>query len=184
MNLPIFPLPIFLLPEGVTQLRIFEQRYLNMVKNCNKTQGFAIKYQNQALEQYADWASWVEIIDFDQDDNGMLLITVKCKQLVKINDAFQNEDLLLIGNVSEKPFWSFTPVDEDHELAINLAHLIKHNPPLEKLYPEIVLDLSWLCARWLELLPIKFDQKNTLIEPSKINRAESLITSILASAKS
>ncbi len=31
VNLPIFPLPVFLLPKGVTRLRIFEERYLKMV---------------------------------------------------------------------------------------------------------------------------------------------------------
>ncbi|GLX84607.1 ATP-dependent protease [Thalassotalea loyana] len=182
MKLPIFPLPIFLLPEGVTQLRIFEQRYLNMVKNCNETQGFVIKYQNQALGQHATWGSWVDIIDFNQDENGMLLITVKCKKLVNILDSFQNEELLQIGDVIEKPFWPQQEVGSEHELAVTLGRLFQNNQDLEYLYPEIVLDLSWLCARWLEILPIKFKQKDQLIDPAGIDKTQTLITRILNNA--
>jgi len=40
VTLPIFPLPVFLLPGGVTKLRIFEPRYLKMVSTASSGQGF------------------------------------------------------------------------------------------------------------------------------------------------
>lgn len=182
MNLPIFPLPIFLLPGGVTQLRVFEQRYLNMVKNCNQTQGFAVQYQNQITNQQANWASWVDIIDFNQDENNMLLITVKCKELVDVTDSYQNEELLLIGDAKVRPFWPETSVQKNHELAAALKHILDNSEEMQYLYPEIVFDLSWLCARWLEILPIKFQQKDALLAPSELQQAQSLVKDIINKA--
>ena len=43
MKRAIFPLPVFILPEGATKLRIFEQRYLDMVKEAAKDNtGFVV----------------------------------------------------------------------------------------------------------------------------------------------
>ncbi|WP_413702172.1 hypothetical protein ACLKMH_12185 [Psychromonas sp. KJ10-10] len=39
---PVFPLPIFMLCGGVQRLRIFEQRYIDMVANSQQTDGFVI----------------------------------------------------------------------------------------------------------------------------------------------
>ena len=82
MNIPIFPLSIYLLPQGITRLRIFEQRYLNMVKNVHKTNGFVISYYqdspNLDIEsKISAWGSWVEIVNFMQGDDGILVIDVK-----------------------------------------------------------------------------------------------------------
>ena len=70
-NLPIFPLSVFLLPEGMTKLRIFEPRYLKMVSIASKGQGFVIwaKGDNKSISD-SPWGSWVEIINFDKAEDG------------------------------------------------------------------------------------------------------------------
>lgn len=84
-TLPIFPLPVFLLPNGITRLRIFEPRYLKLVKIASTEQGFIILLQSEKPETTdITWGSWVEIINFDSGEDGVLEIDVKCKSLVKI----------------------------------------------------------------------------------------------------
>ena len=42
-QIPMFPLKSIVLPGGLFPLRIFERRYINMVKNCLKNDmGFCI----------------------------------------------------------------------------------------------------------------------------------------------
>ena len=37
-TIPLFPLNVVLFPKGLLELRIFEIRYLDMIKDCLKTQ--------------------------------------------------------------------------------------------------------------------------------------------------
>ncbi|WP_448211713.1 LON peptidase substrate-binding domain-containing protein [Colwellia sp. MEBiC06753] len=179
MKLPIFPLPVYLLPGGVTQLRIFEQRYLNMVKRSEQTHGFAIVHtkDNKRLSQ---WASWVDIIDFDTGSDGMLNITVKCKQLVKISDIAQQPDKLFIANVEPIPHWpEVVNTPECQFLKEHLIALFEAHPSLQKLYdhPDFEHD-DWVCARWVELLPIDFEEKEHFAEANTFDKAVEFLTTV------
>ena len=88
MKRAIFPLPLFILPQGYTRLRIFEPRYLNMVKNAlqNEVSFVLCTFEHDTPFNISAQGCLVDIIDFDQDDNGMLLIDVRASQSVQIND--------------------------------------------------------------------------------------------------
>ena len=50
-SLPIFPLGIVVLPGNIQSLQIFEPRYIEMVKDCMKTNaGFVIVLQKDAID--------------------------------------------------------------------------------------------------------------------------------------
>ena len=185
MILPIFPLPVYLLPEGITQLRIFEQRYLNMVKNSQKTKGFVIVHSldNRKL---SDWGSWVDIVDFDSGEDGMLLITVQCKSLVTIDNVYQQEDKLYHATVTEKKHWQ----PEHHQepclfLKNQLQRLFDNHIALQQLYPRPHFDNDrWVCARWLELLPIEFEEKQHFSQANSFIDAVDFLTTIFVSESS
>ena len=92
MKRAIFPLPIFVLPEGYTRLRIFEPRYLNMVKTALQNNvGFVLcTYQHDTPFNISAQGCLVDIIDFDQDPSNMLLIDVYAAKSVQINDVYQD----------------------------------------------------------------------------------------------
>ena len=103
LNLPIFPLPIFILPQGITRLRIFEARYLKMVSLAMKNQGFVIfSHDNSEKVNTMKVGSWVEVINFDQGEDGILLIDVRCKCLVDIQAITQDKVNLHHGDVTPK----------------------------------------------------------------------------------
>ncbi len=181
MILPIFPLPIFLLPCGITQLRIFEQRYLTMVKNSQKTRGFVIAYQDKN-HSLASWGSWVEIVDFDADDKGMLNINVQCKQLVSIDDAYRQEDGLLLAHVNDLPHWSQTDVSTNCDLLRQeLINLFSSHDVLADLYqsPDFDED-AWVVARWIELLPLDFNSKAHFVNANSYETAVTFLSSVLS----
>ncbi|TRX54998.1 LON peptidase substrate-binding domain-containing protein [Thalassomonas sp. M1454] len=194
MNIPIFPLSIYLLPQGITRLRIFEQRYLNMVKNANDTKGFVISYYqnlpNQPIEnQIAPWGSWVEIVNFMQGDDGILIIDVKCKSLVTIKSTSFNDEQLMLGEVTVQPHWAdkqdqYATTTLSQQLALQLQQVFSDNKPLADLYQQVFVDDDhWVCARWLELLPLPFADKSLFSQQDSFNQALDCISNILIEEK-
>ncbi|KGJ91491.1 peptidase S16 lon domain protein [Colwellia psychrerythraea] len=185
-TLPIFPLPVFLLPEGVTKLRIFEPRYLKMVSTATSGQGFVIWLQDIKISANESatsmpWGSWVEIINFDQGDDGILEIDVKCKSLVVIKSIAHDENNLHFGDVSRIAHWSDTHVNiTNGQLSRSLANVFAENDSLNNLYPKKVLnDSHWVLARWLEILPIELNVKNAFVVSYSFKDAKAFVESVI-----
>lgn len=181
-TLPIFPLPVFLLPNGITRLRIFEPRYLKLVKIASTEQGFIILLQSGEPEiTDIKWGSWVEIINFDKGADGVLEIDVKCKSLVSILSLEQDNQQLMFGHVREISHWSQKAKHiKLNELSSSLEAVFNNDKMLNALYPEKPTNnASWVVARWLELLPINLDIKNTFINDYSYQEAESFVHDII-----
>ncbi|WP_286740774.1 LON peptidase substrate-binding domain-containing protein [Pseudoalteromonas sp. UBA2102] len=171
MKRAIFPLPIFVLPEGYTRLRIFEPRYLNMVKAALQNNvGFVLcTYQHDTPFNISAQGCLVDIIDFDQDPSNMLLIDVYAAKSVQINDVYQDESELRHGLLSDcnTPYWyndSHSEISANNQrLSDSLQDIFLNNKELSSLYRQTKFDnLAWVAARWLELLPISIDKKQQL----------------------
>lgn len=180
-NLPMFPLNIFLLVGGVTRLRIFEPRYLKMVGLSSSLGGFIISSNAQNGDQ-PRWGSWVEIINFDKGDDGVLEIDVKCKSLGHVFNIEQDIDKLQFADISEFEHWSEGDSDDNTLfLSESLSLLFKSNVLLNELYQDKLIENGdWVVSRWLELLPIPFDIKNKFIFNSSFVEAENLVNAIIS----
>lgn len=185
MKLPIFPLPIYLLPSGVVQLRIFEPRYLNLVKNANQTNGFVIAHTMDKT-QFNDWGSWVDIVDFDTDETGLLNIMVQCKQLVALSEidrtARDNRiDGLIQANTHILQHW---PINSNHQACeyfqTQLEALFASSKILQQHYKECHFEqANWVCARWLEILPLKFKDKCHFAHQDSFPQAVEFLANVL-----
>jgi hypothetical protein len=188
-HLPVFPIPVFLLPEGMTRLRIFEPRYLKMVSIAMKDQGFIIYCNTKQTKLNENtnvtiWGSWVEIINFNQGEDGILEIDVKCKSLVNIHTLNKQKDNLFYADITNLAHWSadkhHTLNNENDELTQSLQKLIKTSKLLNELYPEIVKDNTvWVVSRWLELLPLEKTIKPIFIQQYNFEQAKEFLNSIL-----
>lgn len=184
--LPIFPLPVFILPDGITRLRIFEPRYLKMIKIATKGQGFVIWSNYQASEKsLVEWGSWVNIINFDQGDDGVLEIDVKCSSLVKIADITQDADKLHFGEITKLTHWSqsrFQPIID--ELSSAIEDIFESNILLSDLYTDMQLNnVNWVVARWLELLPVDLNVKSSFVAQYGFVEAKEFVQSIIMQNK-
>lgn len=180
MKIPVFPLSIFLLPEGVTRLRIFEQRYLNMVKIASKAHGFAILLNSDNNSSYRI-ASWVEIIDFDTTDDGILQIDVQCKSLIALHDSYTDEHELMWSSFSP---WQHWQSHQHNETTRKFSDLLKKffqlSKELTKLYNhEFVNQPNWVIARWLELLPINNKYKAHFFLADTYDKANDFLSELL-----
>ena len=69
-DVPIFPLSSITFPGGYMPLRIFEPRYLDMVKNCVKNNtGFGISLTKIDRNQFYEVGTYCKITDWEQ--NGL-----------------------------------------------------------------------------------------------------------------
>jgi hypothetical protein len=187
MNLAYFPLPIFLLPGGVTKLRVFEQRYIRLVQESAGDIGFVIASPLMAFDPncaHANWGSWVKIIDFSTGDDGLLHIDVQCQQMVRLLDVTIESDGLKRGNVEVYEHWQSQQQSSDDDqirlLHNTLVKLFEQNPMLEELYPRPDFEQpEWVLRRWLEVLPLKDDDKNMFVKPDSFNDALDFVFSIV-----
>lgn len=167
--LPLFPLNAHVLPGGRLPLRIFEPRYVRMVKQSfDRTHGFGMCMVAESEQPGAicSLGTRVEVIDFDTLEDGLLGITVEGKERFRLQRLWTEEDGLRIGEI--EPLANWLPMPEpttNNRVVEQLAEIYHQHPRLGALYPRPDWkDASWVCQRWLEILPISALAKQALME--------------------
>lgn len=181
MQLPVFPLPLFLLPGGCSRLRIFEPRYIRMVREYAST-GFVITYlQKTHKDQVSAFGAWVELIDFATTHDGLLQLDVKAKQLVSINDVTYEPDNLRIANCEPIEHWpEYTISEETEHLPHQLERVFEQNAQFAALYSEVRFDsLSWVVSRFLELLPLSEKEQSVFVRQNSLPIAVDFLNTLL-----
>ena len=181
---PIFPLKSIVLPGGLFPLRIFERRYLDMVKECIKNnEGFCISLvkedtPNSYVTNIHEYGSWVKIYDWNQLEDGLLGITTEGLNIVKFSNASLDSNNLLRGKAEK--------LELEKEYLIPQKYLVL-SKFYKKIYPAIktfihykeekYADASWVGYRLTECLPIDLETKCNLIGTSNaIDRLEKINT--------
>jgi uncharacterized protein len=170
-TLPLFPLSTVLFPGGLLPLRIFETRYIDMVRNCLRTDsGFGIcairagAEVGEAADVYAVGTRAV-IADWEGRPDGLLGITARGEQRFRILRTWVQPDRLLMGEV--EPLEEPVPVPLPEEflgLATLLDRLLSE---LGRPYTDLDWDAGnavWVAARLAELLPVNLAAKQQMLE--------------------
>jgi len=173
-HLPLFPLNTVIFVNGILQLQIFEQRYLNMIKTCMRNQhGFIavlIRHGNEVndIPEIYSTGTYVEIIDWDSLDNNLLSISIKGRQRVHINHTEIHDDKLISADINYLDNLKAEATDLIDEDLVNLLQALHKHPFVSAKYPDIdytlLLDITYkLC----ELLPSSNTEKQMLLESSQ-----------------
>jgi len=169
-QIPMFPLKSIVLPGGLFPLRIFERRYINMVKNCLKNEtGFCItlvraESDNGYITNVYNYGCYVKIVDWNQLEDGLLGITVEGIKKIHVLECNLNEDNLLQGSIED------IEVEKEYMVPQKYLSLSKF---YKKIYPNIkdfisfkkerYADATWVSFRLTECLPLDSSTKNKLI---------------------
>lgn len=186
-SLPLFPLSAHILPGGVMSLRIFEPRYVRMVKEaCANESGFAIcmlnaqgdKGKNQHIYPVGTYAT---VEDFDLLEDGLLGITVKGHRCIRIDSIRTEEDGLRIGQCSWQDNWKMSEKSESiAPMDARLKEIFQKYPEVNTLYPSPEFDNPiWVIYRWLELLPVNAEQKQAFLEQKDCTTALAFLSQIV-----
>ena len=171
---PVFPLSINVLPGAYLPLQIFEPRYLDMVKtSLAKEEGFCIALTKngdpisvKGLPDHHDVGTYVEIVDFNQLQNGLLGITVKGLSKAKISDRWKQDDELLIAKITKiKEIGEDLSEETSYKEIWSMLLEISNHPEIKKLNLEIDLknsvNVSYILGSLLPLTPL---EKQTMLE--------------------
>ena len=188
-SLPLFPLGTVLYPGGLLPLRIFEVRYLDMIKKCHKhgapfgvvalSQGSEIQrpagsgptgdaFASEAFDAVGTLAT---INEFSVPQPGMMVIRCTGVQRFSVSKSEKLKHGLWVADVSRLPPDQAIaiPVDLKH-VADALGKLIKTlqdkgvKPDELPLQPPYQLDdCGWVANRWCELLSLPLEAKQRMM---------------------
>lgn len=174
-RLPVFPLDLVMAPGGRLPLRIFEPRYLHMVKTCMREgHGFVVVASDG--DGFAPMGCLCRIVDFDQLPDGCLGLTAAGDSQVQLASPERDEQGLWWAETDVMaPETDVMPTEAEADL-VNLLVSLNGHPAVAELELEIDYEsLSEVTWRLIELLPFETDTKQMLIEIADVgNRAERL----------
>jgi uncharacterized protein len=170
-EIPLFPLNTVLFPGGPLPLRIFEPRYVDMVRHCMRSgSAFGVVLirtggEVGAVARTADIGTTARIVDFSQLPDGLLGLSCLGERRFRILRRWRQEDGLNLAEVEWLPVAEPEPLPP--ELGF-LSDLLKRVlPELGEMYanvPRHFDSADWVGARLVEILPLSLGDKQALLE--------------------
>ncbi|MFM1886924.1 MAG: hypothetical protein RL026_2081 [Pseudomonadota bacterium] len=168
---PLFPLDTVLFPGAALPLRIFERRYLDMVRRCVQEDSAFVVLRLQAgaeageAAEVASVGCEARIVDFDSLPGGLLGITCRGGRRVRLLERWRDADGLNRGVIAVLPEVSPVPMVARHErLAVLLRALLPQVPEHHPREGWQLDDAGWVAARLGELLPLPVTDRQQLLE--------------------
>ena len=181
-SLPLFPLGTVLFPGGHLPLRVFEVRYLDMVRKCHRAgapfgvvslrSGHEVRRAGMEQEQFHDVGTLTSITDLQLPQPGLITMTCTGSQRFRILRRTLLSHGLWMADVEQLPADLVVPIPPDLEPAAaaleKVLEVLRQRDPQS---PAAILpshaqlaDSGWVANRWCELLPVPQTLKQQLME--------------------
>jgi Lon protease-like protein len=169
-SIALFPLNVVLFPEGRLPLRIFETRYIDMVRSCMRgNSSFGVVLIRDGKEvgpaETFDVGTTAKIVDFHQLSDGFLGLSCVGERRFRILRRSRQTDGLNLAEVDWLTPEPAVPVPPRHA---HLGELLKTVlPQLGEVYTNIPMrldDAAWVGHRLAEILPIPAAEKQQSLE--------------------
>lgn len=184
MDISLFPLNCVLFPGGVLELRVFERRYLDLVRDCaRKDSGFGvclILHGHEAGEPAIPAAigTLAHIVDFYTTGDGLLGIRANGGARFRVAHTRVRDNGLVHGDAQFWPDEARVPVPTEYALlATILERLLErmggaHATGSRDRYD----DASWVGFRLAEALPLENRERQHLLQMTDpLQRLEQLM---------
>lgn len=189
----LFPLHTVLFPGCTLPLQIFEQRYLSLVKTSLQNEhGFVVVLISAGKEvadrpEVCSIGCYVEIVDWESLDNGLLGITIQSRHRVQITNACAQDDGLLLADVNrlnDETANSAQLLADYPDLIDTLKHLEQHpfiaNQQMQFNYQDS-LDV---CNKLCYLLPTSNQIRQSLLEMDSLEQRLQMLRVTIAQLQS
>lgn len=171
ITLPLFPLNTVVFPGGKLPLKIFEQRYLDMIKQAIADDTpFGLCGIKEGSETGApavpyDVGTYVRVTDWDMPQTGILHIETCALERFVIRSIHTEPSGLLIGTVEDVSVEPAAPVPDELELAVEiLRHIVNEYGDEHFRRPLEFDNATWIGFRLSEVLPLTLSIKQSLLE--------------------
>jgi hypothetical protein len=170
-TLPLFPLNAVLFPGGTMALRVFEQRYMTLVKDCFKHDGsFGVCLIAEGSEVGAvavphTVGTEARIVAWDMTRPGILNITVRGGERFRILSSEADRAGLLQASIEPVAAEPALPVPAKLAALVPLLQAMAVDAGAGRLPPPHRFeDAAWVGHRFCELLPIPALARQKLLE--------------------
>jgi len=194
--IPLFPLGTTLFPGGVITLKIFEARYLDMMRRClreNTPFGVVSILDNKpidsdasAIANFSNIGTLAKLEEFDPIQPALYMTKSYGTQRFRLLAITQESDGLWMGQVELIDRDPEIPLPKEHEKVAALLNEIIAVIKSEELLgddafkiPANLDDCGWVANRLAELLPLPLAQKNHLLAQSNPRIRLDLISEII-----
>ena len=184
IELPLFPLRTVLCPGAVLPLRIFEQRYLSMIRDCARNDtGFGVCLIREGEEAVSpvkttSVGTHAQVVDWYTLEDGLLGVTTLGTARFMADDVWQEEDGLYKAHITVLPEPPPCPVPEAYSVLSDVLarFLEKVGAQYPQSDPEDLQDAVWVGYRLSELLPLSGIEKQHMLElDDPIDRLQQLL---------
>ncbi len=187
MIIPLFPLQSVLFPGGRLPLRVFEQRYMDMVKACFRqsesfgicliASGEEVARPGQKPARPHSVGTLAHIADWDMQQLGVLNIIAQGGERFRLLRHWTEDSGLLCGEIELIATPPALPVPGPYTRLVPLLRAIvgemAAGAPNAPAMPHRFFDAGWLGMRYAEVLPIPVAAKQKLLElEDSIDRLE------------
>ena len=172
-DLPLFPLSTVLFPGGRLQLRVFEPRYLDLVRECSRAQRpFGVNLILQGREVGAPAApaavgTLARIRDFYTLRDGLLGILAEGEARFRVTRTRVRGDGQVRADVALWPDEPARALPPEHGLLATLLDRLltafAADQPLPFEAPQLD-DAAWVGMRLSELLPLSLEERQRMLE--------------------
>lgn len=170
MEIPLFPLNAVLFPGGRLSLRVFEQRYMDMVTHALRDGtdfGICLIASGQEVGKPADpqaIGTIARIAEWDMQQLGLLNIKVDGGQRFRILDKRIESSGLQLAEIELIPDEPPLRLPEALSRLVPLMRVILADAGEAVPMPHRLDDAVWIGNRYAELLPISLMAKQKLME--------------------
>ncbi len=170
-TVPVFPLQTVLFPGSLLPLRIFEVRYMDIAKEClREGSPFAVCLIREGGEVGAPAVPepvgcLARIADCDMEELGILKVTAEGTERIRIVSADVSRAGLVVAEVEEHAAEAVS--DDMQGLEESTEFLRKVIPGIGEQRFAVPLrfdDSTWVSFRLAEILPLRNDVKQKLLE--------------------
>ncbi len=181
-RLPLFPLNAVLFPGGSIKLRVFERRYLDMVRDCARDSTcFGVCLILNASDAGAPSipsaiGTRARITDFYTLPDGLLGITARGEARFHVDRITVRDNGLIIGHVRSLPDDALERVPPEHGLvATMLENLLRQFNELPDDARQLD-DAGWVAWRLAEMLPLDPCDRQFLLQiDDAVKRLDQLV---------
>jgi uncharacterized protein len=199
--LPLFPLKTVLFPDGILPLKVFETRYMDMVRDCMKRNspfGVVLIKAGQevgAAAQPETVGCLARIVDWDMQTLGVMMLRTQGGERFRILETRVLADQRLEARIKMIAADHAIPISDMHALCAKTLKIviddIAARGQLEQgdafispfSQPMQLENAGWVANRWCEILPIPLKARQKLLELDDVQSRLSIVHQYLLQHK-
>tara|TARA_R110002073_G_scaffold1060_7_gene7720 strand:+ start:2708 stop:3304 length:597 start_codon:yes stop_codon:yes gene_type:complete len=189
-EMPLFPLSAVLVPHGRMPLRIFEQRYIDLVRDSlrNETSfgmvwirhGSEVAERGRAAPELGNHGTSARIVDWDQLPDGLLGITIEGQQRFELFAAESRANGLVVGEVTEYAAPQSERMRDEWQPLLDVLRSLETHPHVERMHLDIDYNDAWQVGyNLVQLLPIEETLKYQMLGMDAVEDLMDALDSLL-----